>query len=476
MTRAGILGVFLLTACRFDVGGIALPDGGLDARPRDATLDAHPEAGPPDSDQDGVADAEDNCPTVSNPGQENHDQDALGDACDNCPHATNPGQTDQDGDGVGDACDNCAFDPNPDQANSDSDIWGDACDNCTGVYNPNRADSDGDGVGDLCDNCAGRYNPLQTDVDLDGFGDACDNCPEQSDPTQTDSDGDGVGDACDNCIDVPNPDQTDTDGDGVGDTCDNCVTTANPLQDNSDADPSGNACDNCDWVVNPDQTDTDGDLRGDACDPDDDDDGLLDATDPFPLLANPELFRDPFDGTGPVWTSDGGAWALDASGFAQSLASDPGSDAWPGGGTGLWFTDVFMDATLRVDALGGTAPGLGPLGRVADLTGNWAWFWCRLRTSDGTLTLVYANDQGTTELANAFIGLTLAPGDVVVVRLYQIGEWFGCEVPGAPGPPVAWLQVGARLDGGVGLRVQQAAITALSFAVREIPAGTTPPF
>lgn len=36
----------------------------------------------PDADGDGVADADDNCADVSNPGQENADDDALGDACD----------------------------------------------------------------------------------------------------------------------------------------------------------------------------------------------------------------------------------------------------------------------------------------------------------------------------------------------------------------------------------------------------------
>lgn len=54
-------------------------------------------------------------------------------------------------------------------------------------------------------------------------------------------------------------DPMDTDGDGVPDTVDNC--------------PS---------IANPDQVDYDGDLQGDACDPDDDNDGWLDAVDPFP--------------------------------------------------------------------------------------------------------------------------------------------------------------------------------------------------
>jgi hypothetical protein len=62
----------------------------------------------PDSDEDGVPDSQDNCPSVANPDQHDEDGDGLGDACDNCPGTPNAGQEDADGDGIGDACD-----PNP---------------------------------------------------------------------------------------------------------------------------------------------------------------------------------------------------------------------------------------------------------------------------------------------------------------------------------------------------------------------------
>ena len=45
-----------------------------------------------DSDGDGIEDTVDNCPTVSNPGQEDADSDGVGDACDNCPLTANPDQ------------------------------------------------------------------------------------------------------------------------------------------------------------------------------------------------------------------------------------------------------------------------------------------------------------------------------------------------------------------------------------------------
>ncbi|MBU0982777.1 MAG: thrombospondin type 3 repeat-containing protein [candidate division Zixibacteria bacterium] len=81
----------------------------------------------PDADNDGVFDADDNCPLVYNPEQTDSDGDGHGDECDNC--------TDCDGDGFGDpgftantcATDNCALVPNPEQWDSDGDGIGDVC-------------------------------------------------------------------------------------------------------------------------------------------------------------------------------------------------------------------------------------------------------------------------------------------------------------------------------------------------------------
>jgi YVTN family beta-propeller protein len=59
---------------------------------------------PVDTDNDGVADAQDNCDTTANADQADADGDGVGDACDNCSKA-NTDQADADGDGIGDACD-----------------------------------------------------------------------------------------------------------------------------------------------------------------------------------------------------------------------------------------------------------------------------------------------------------------------------------------------------------------------------------
>jgi hypothetical protein len=76
---------------------------------------------PADSDGDGVADATDNCPQISNPNQVDTDKDGIGDACET-PHLI-----DSDGDGVDDEFDNCPYIANADQQDTDKDDIGDAC-------------------------------------------------------------------------------------------------------------------------------------------------------------------------------------------------------------------------------------------------------------------------------------------------------------------------------------------------------------
>jgi hypothetical protein len=93
----------------------------------DATLSlACTPAPTPDQDADGVPDAQDNCPAVSNADQEDADGDGIGDACD----------PDIDGDSVLNGADNCPTVANPEQTDTDGDLLGDACD----------LDADGDGA------------------------------------------------------------------------------------------------------------------------------------------------------------------------------------------------------------------------------------------------------------------------------------------------------------------------------------------
>lgn len=121
--------------------GIAGLSQGLGLPPDfiESDLSAYSGCSCPDADSDGVCDANDNCPSVSNPLQENADGDLLGDACDNCPNTANDNQLDGDGDNVGDVCDNCAAIANPLQEDSDGDLIGDACDVCPYYNSPDQS-------------------------------------------------------------------------------------------------------------------------------------------------------------------------------------------------------------------------------------------------------------------------------------------------------------------------------------------------
>ncbi|AUX36122.1 hypothetical protein SOCE836_083280 [Sorangium cellulosum] len=145
-----------LAGCTFDTqcaeaaycaatGGDCLPkkrDGAACALPKEC-LSGLCQAGvcARDSDGDGVADHEDNCPEVPNTSQANTDGglsagDPLGDACDD----------DDDADGHPDAADNCPLIPNPNQADANGDGIGDACD----CASPRKADGSPCDDGNAC--------------------------------------------------------------------------------------------------------------------------------------------------------------------------------------------------------------------------------------------------------------------------------------------------------------------------------------
>ena len=141
------------------------------------------EAQASDSDGDGLATDEDNCPDISNVDQADLDQDGSGDACDD----------DIDGDGLS----------NDDEALKETD--------------PRSVDSDGDGIADGQDLFPNNATE-SSDRDGDGVGDNSDAFPD--DPAETsDADNDEVGDNADQFDDDPN-ESLDTDGDGLGNNAD----------------------------------------------------------------------------------------------------------------------------------------------------------------------------------------------------------------------------------------------------------------
>jgi len=173
---------------------------GIDVLGGDSDCDMIPDSSESDDDNDGIPDAQDNCPHIPNIYQEDTDDDDLGDFCD----------PDMDDDGVLNNDDNCPLTENSGQGDSDGDDVGNLCDNCPDLANADQADLNSNGVGDACDD----------DYDNDGVKNEDDNCPQDPNPDQADPDQDGVGTVCDNCPNVPNPDQTDCDQNGIGRACD----------------------------------------------------------------------------------------------------------------------------------------------------------------------------------------------------------------------------------------------------------------
>lgn len=177
----------------------------------------------PDADEDGYADACDNCPDDANATQQDTDGDGLGDACDNCPEVASLDQTDTDDDGVGDLCDNCPLLANGPllriclaggvtscTSHEDCDTFLGAldgecsvplgvcvaglvefCSDATG-----NADAECDSFGGAGDGVCGGIQSEQDGIP-DGLGDVCDNCPYDTNANQADFNDNGLGDVCD---------------------------------------------------------------------------------------------------------------------------------------------------------------------------------------------------------------------------------------------------------------------------------------
>ncbi len=222
------------------------------------------------------------------PEGEDSDQDGLIDELDNCPSIANPGQWDKDLDGQGNEC--------------DADIDGDQCNNDieialgTKVWNAQSVPL----------NCTMPSGP---DSDNDGVADSADNCPNTSNPGQWDKDGDQQGNECDD----------DIDGDGYSNEVEALAGTkiwdAKSFPSDSDSDGIADAQDNCPNETNTDQADLDNDQQGDVCDRDIDGDG-------HDNYSEIDAGTDPYDANSPgaysgptlVYKNTGSQQCLDGSG------------------------------------------------------------------------------------------------------------------------------------------------------------------
>jgi parallel beta-helix repeat protein len=291
-----------------------------------------------DSDEDGYGDPLDSIQSCSAPPGYVTDHT---DGCDADPNKTDPGQcgcgiadTDTDGDETPDCDDGCDTDPfktTPGicgcgiaDTDTDGDETADCDDGCDtdpfktapGICGCGIADTDTDGdeTPDCDDDCA--TDPFKTapgicgcgvaDIDTDGDGaldctDGCATDPFKTTPgicgcgvADTDTDGDGALDCTDGCATDPfkttpgicgcGVADTDTDGDETADCDDGCAT-----------DPFKTAPGICGCGVA--DSDTDLDMILDCNDTDDDNDGVVDEEDAFPLDDTESVDTDE-DGTG----------------------------------------------------------------------------------------------------------------------------------------------------------------------------------
>lgn len=148
----------------------------------------------------------------------------------------------------------------------------------------------------------------------------------------------------DAAADAPEGPPGDTDGDGIADASDNCPAVANPSQADEDGDAVGNACDNCPHVANADQANQGEIANGQAAD------GVGDVCDPRPADAGEAiaLFL-PFDEASDLamWQAAGtNAQFVVAQGRLEQRGATDLAILWR---NGLGFADAWI--TTRVTYL-----------------------------------------------------------------------------------------------------------------------------
>ena len=234
----------------------------------------------PDSDNDGITDAQDDCPTGATGWTSNSVTDYDSDGCQDSSE-----DTDDDNDGIQDSSDDCEKGHLGWISESINDYDSDGCHDSI-----EDDDDDNDGIQDSSDSC--QYGASFTSTTLtDRDGDGCQDSSED-----TDDDNDGIQDALDSCdpgvLNWISSSSTDNDYDGCRDIDEDEDDDNDGYNDTTETDCLSDPLDS--QSIPSDNDGTDG---CDEIDPDDDNDGVLDDEDAFPTNPSEDTDTDG-DGTG----------------------------------------------------------------------------------------------------------------------------------------------------------------------------------
>ena len=194
----------------------------------------------------------------------------------------------------------------------------------------------------------------------------------------------------------------DRDRDGVPDAIDNCPAIANPTQSDADGDGVGDACDNCPLIANAMQEDEgDHDGIGDACDP-----HPVDAGDCLSVLA---LFADPT-------TFDDGWTIVSDPADTPTVVVSPGHiDLEPHLGYAVGIAPKDFTAIASIELLGHATLDTGTLTIATDQSIGGDGDSCQISSPDLAFT---ATEIGDTFTASAYGYLSDAPiGDAIELRM-----------------------------------------------------------
>lgn len=233
--------------------------------------------------------------------------------------------------------------------------------------------------------------------------------------------------------------ELDHDHDGILDAVDNCPNVANASQVDEDGDALGDACDPCPPFR--DNEDTDGDGVGDACDPN--------PTVPGDKLVAFEGFSDALSGAWTVmgtFTMADGEGVLSASDTSTSLITRPSPAN----------ARVEIRAAFVIDSITATGLNLGSINVVERMQPNTdKSIVCQLAGLAGGAQELLRIFDTASSTGVASEGYAIEPGAVKELRFARNGTSYACSVA-MPAASVAGKASFAPASPRVGLRVRGA--------------------